>query len=51
MYLKSLQLRLGNGVRLGNDRDDIHFGVQLLHANQIQRFESMSYCKVSQISF
>jgi len=41
LRLESLQLNLGNGVRLGDHRNDVHLAVQLLHAHQIQRLESV----------
>jgi hypothetical protein len=40
-YLEFLQLRLGDGVSFGNDRNDVDLRVQLLHAHQIQRLQSM----------
>lgn len=42
MYLEFLQLSLGDGVRLSDDRNDVHFGIQLLHAHQIYRLEAMT---------
>jgi len=40
-YLELLQFRLGNGVGFGNNWNDIDFGVQLFHANQIQGLETV----------
>lgn len=40
-YLESLQFGLRNGVGLCNDRNNIDFGIEFLHADQIQRFESV----------
>lgn len=41
-YLKSLQFGLRDGVGFCNNRNNIDFGVEFLHADQIQRFESVS---------
>ena len=35
-YLEFDQLGLGDGIRLGDDGDDVHLALQLLHAHQIQ---------------
>ena len=34
-HLKALQFGFGDGVGLGDDRNDVHLAVQLLHAHQI----------------
>lgn len=49
LYLEFLQLSLGDCVGFGNDRDDVHLCVQLLHAHQVDRFEAVT-CKQIQDS-
>lgn len=38
--LKLVQFCLGDGVRLGDDRNQIDFTLQLLHRHQVERLES-----------
>lgn len=38
-HLETRQLRFGDGVRLGDDRNDVDFRVELLHAHQIERLQ------------
>lgn len=42
-YLELLQFCLGDGVGLRDDGNDVHFRVQLLHANQVDGLEPVTW--------